>query len=370
MLGTEDDLKELISKAKLLDIKIIIDGVYNHTGSDSIYFNKLNYYKSLGAYNSKDSKFYDWFCFRNYPDDFECWWGIDTLPKIKSDCKAYHEFIAGENGVIEKYMKMGIAGIRLDVVDEITDTFTKQISNKIKSFGKDSVIMGEVWEDASTKISYSKRRKYFAENELNTIMNYPVRESILEYLRSKDAFTLRSTMRMLLNNYPKVVLDNLMNFMGTHDTSRIFSELKNISCGNDFYAKILFKIAMGILFTLPGVPSILYGDEYAMENNDGISRGCFDWNNYENELYFYMKDLSNIRKLSVLKNGEFNILFDTNGKFVFERYDDFSHIVVLTNLKPSKLKVKLPYEFISFFTGKTYTEFMLEENQIEILIKK
>ena len=370
MFGTEEDFKNLVQKAKEKGIKIIIDGVYNHTGSDSIYFNKLNNFNSLGAFNSKDSKYYDWFEFINYPNKYESWWGIDTLPSIRWDCQSYQDFIAGENGVIEKFMKMGVSGVRLDVVDEISDKFTKKLSNKIKSFGKDMVIMGEVWEDASTKISYSKRRKYFSENELNSVMNYPIKESIIEFIRSKEPYTLRSTMRMLLNNYPKVVLDNLMNPLGTHDTNRIFTELKNICSGDEFKSKQLFKIAMGILFTLPGVPSIYYGDEYGMENNDGISRSCFDWDNYKNDIFNWVKELVKIRKLSVFKNGEFKILFDTNGKFVFERFDKFNHIIVMANLRPSILKINLDSEYISFFSGENYREYILKENQIEILIKK
>lgn len=370
MYGTDQDFEELVKEAKQKGIKIVLDGVYNHTGSDSVYFNKNKTFPTLGAYNSKDSIYYDWYSFDEYPDRYSSWWGIDTLPSIKDDCKAFQNFIAGDNGVIEKYMKMGVSGFRLDVVDEINDEFTKQISNKVKSFDKNAPVIGEVWEDASTKISYSNRRKYFTENELNSVMNYPVKESIISYLKTREPYDLNSTLRMLLNNYPKIVLDNLMNFLTTHDTRRIYSEIRAMTNDNLELAKIYLKIATIIMFTLPGVPSIFYGDEYGMENNDGSSRGCYDWENYNNEIFNWFKQLTKIRQLPVFKDGELNILLAKNGKFIFERYSKNEHIVVLTNLKESEIDINLEGSFISLKTGQKIKSFVLKQNEIEILYEK
>ena len=205
--------------------------------------------KEIGAYQSKDSKFYKWFDFIDYPEVYESWWGIDTLPKVKGDCKEFQNYIAGDGGVIEKFMKMGIAGVRLDVVDEYGDDFVKKIAAKVHEFGENKVVMGEVWEDASTKISYSNRRTYFAENELNSVMNYPYKESVLNFIRSSEPYELVSTIRMLQTNYPKVVQDNLMNFLTTHDTVRFRSELETITSGNAEQADKLMKLASGISFT-------------------------------------------------------------------------------------------------------------------------
>ncbi len=370
MYGTDNQFAELVAKAKEKGIKVVLDGVYNHTGSDSIYFNKNKRYPTLGAYNSKESKFYSWYDFDNYPDSYGSWWGIDTLPHIKSDSYDFQDYIAGEGGVIEKYMNMGVSGFRLDVVDEITDEFTQKISKKVRSYSKNAPVIGEVWEDASTKTSYSARRKYFTENELNSVMNYPVKESIINYLRCKEPYDLNSTLRLLLNGYPKVVLDNLMNFLTTHDTSRIFSEILFLTNGDRELAKNYLKIATGIMFTLPGVPSIFYGDEYGMENNDGSSRGCFDWKAYNNEIFEWYKKLAKIRQLSVFKDGELNILFSKNGKFIFERYSKTEHVIVLTNLKESELDIKLESSFVSLLSEKKANNFSLAQNQIEILYEK
>lgn len=371
MFGTETEFENLINEAKQRDIKIIIDGVYNHTGSDSIYFNKYNRFDTLGAYKSQNSKFYSWYNWDVWPEKYGSWWGIDTLPSISHLSNEFQDYIAGNGGVIEKFLKQGISGVRLDVVDEISDDFVKKIQQKVSSFGEDKIIIGEVWEDASTKISYSKRRKYFADNELTSVMNYPVKESIINYLKTKEPTDLVSTMRMLLNNYPKVVMDNLMNFLGTHDTSRIFSELKNITNNDEQEAIELLKIATTILFTLPGVPSIFYGDEYGMENNDESSRGCFDWKNYKTKIFDWFQKLSKIRRFSVLKDGEFNLLMAKDGKFVYERSNNDERIIVFTNLKNTALKINLEGEFESFISKKIYkNEINLNRNEFEILIEK
>ena len=370
MFGTDEIFKKLTKEAKQKGIKVIIDGVYNHTGSDSIYFNKEKRFDSVGAYNSKNSKYYEWYSFDEYPDKYLSWWGIDTLPSIKHECKSFQDYIAGKNGVIEKYLKLGISGVRLDVVDEITDEFTKKIANCVSSANKDFAIIGEVWEDAATKCSYSRRRKYFVDNELNSVMNYPVKETILDYIKTKEPNNLNSTLRMLQNNYPKVVMDNLMNFLGTHDTGRIFSELIKIADGDKTLAKTYLKIATGILYTLPGVPSIFYGDEYGAENNSGSSRICFDWQNYKNEIFDWYKKIASIRKLKIFKDGKLNIILAKDGKFIFERLSENEHIITLVNLKESEYEFNFSSNFKSLLTNQKIQKLILKQNQIEILYEK
>ena len=370
MFGSEEEFKELIDKAKEKGMQIVIDGVYNHTGSDSIYFNKKGRYAETGAYQNKDSKYYSWFDFIDYPDVYEAWWGIDTLPKVRGNCKEFQDYIAGDGGVIEKFMKLGIGGVRLDVVDELENGFVKKISNKVKEFGKDKVIMGEVWEDAGTKIAYTTRRKYFAQNQLNSVMNYPIKESLLSYIKTGETYDLVSTIRMLQNNYPKVVQDNLMNFLTTHDTVRFRSELQTIANDDEAVADKLMKLASAVSFTMSGVPSIFYGDEYGMKNNDGSSRGCFDWKNYQNEIYEWYKKLAQIRKLSVMKDGDLNILYAKHGKFIYERINKKERVIVLTNIADSVLNINLKGgNFTSFISGKKVTTLKLQKHDVEILIE-
>lgn len=370
MFGTDREFKNFVDLAKQKGMNIVIDGVYNHTGSDSIYFNKEGRFDTLGAYKSKESRFFKWFEFEDYPNKYKSWWGIDTLPSIDDNCEDFQEYIAGKDGVLEKFLKLGVFGVRLDVVDEISDKFVKKIAKKVHEFGKDNVVMGEVWEDASTKIAYSSRRKYFANNELNSVMNYPIKESVLEYVFSGNSNNLESTIRMIENNYPKTVKDNLMNFLTTHDTRRVFSEILRVNNNNEEIATKVYKIASALIFTLPGVPSIFYGDEYGMRDNDESSRGCFDWNNYKNDIFEWFLKLTKIRNYKVLKDGEMNIIYSANGKFVFERFSDSERMIVAVNMTDSSFDLNLNGEFVSFLTGQKESFKKLNKYDFEILIEK
>lgn len=370
MFGTESDFKNFLTQAKERGMKVVIDGVYNHTGSDSIYFNKEGRFNTLGAYKSKDSIFYKWYNFIDYPDEYMSWWGFDTLPSINGECEEFHEYIAGKNGVLEKFLGLGVDGVRLDVVDEINDKFVKKISNKVKEFGKNHIIMGEVWEDAATKIAYSSRRKYFSDNELNSVMNYPIKETVLKYIFTGDTTELESTIRMLENNYPKVVKDNLMNFLTTHDTKRVFSEILKAKENNELIARKLYKIASALIFTLPGVPSIFYGDEYGMMDNDESSRGCFDWENYKNDIYEWFLKLTKVRKHKVFKDGEINILYAKDSKFIFERFTQDERAVIAVNMSNSAFDLILEGDFVSFLTNKKLKKRTLSSLDFDILFEQ
>lgn len=375
MFGTEKDFIMLVSQASARGIGIIIDGVYNHTGSDSIYFNKYGRFKSVGAYNSKDSKYYSWYDFTEYPEKYRSWWGIDTLPSIRHKSELFQNYIAGEGGVLEKYMKLGVAGVRLDVVDEISDDFVAKIEKKVHSLKKNAVVMGEVWEDASTKISYGKRRKYFAENELNSVMNYPFKDSLFCMFKTKSANSFVATIRMIQNNYPEPVAHSLMNFLGTHDTSRVHSELLSICDGNKEWAMCMLKIAFVILFTCMGVPSIFYGDEIAMQNNDGSSRGCYDWESGDSEMFEFVKILSKLRQREVFKYGDMNFLSYANGKLIYERISNEhskkrERIITLINIKESPLVVELQGNYVSLLSQKSVSKINLKYLDFEILEEK
>jgi len=118
LLGSKEDFENLIKKAEEYGIKIILDGVFNHTGDDSIYFNKYGRYPSIGAYQSEDSEYFSWYNFTSFPKGYDSWWGIKTLPAVNKNNDGFLNFIAGKNGVLEYYTKLGVGGWRLDVVDE------------------------------------------------------------------------------------------------------------------------------------------------------------------------------------------------------------------------------------------------------------
>ncbi len=289
LFGTEEQFAELIAKCDKCGISIILDGVFNHTGADSIYFNKFNNYDSVGAYQSKDSKYYDWFTFENFPDEYKCWWGITVVPTIARDAVGYQNLIAGKAGVIDKWTKMGVKGWRLDVVDELSSPFVERITQQAKSHG-DIAVIGEVWEDASTKVAYSEPRNYLFGKQLDGVMNYPYRTAIIDYVKGGSAYNFMIAVMTIAENYPKCVLDNCMTLLGTHDTMRIINELSGVCQPEDkverlsrdlnreeyYTAKQRLLLASILQYVLPGVPTVYYGDEVGMQGwQDPINRRTY-----------------------------------------------------------------------------------------------
>lgn len=372
MFGSEKALEELIKEAKKRDMHIIFDGVFNHTGSDSIYFNKEGNYNSLGAYQSKESPYYEWYNFRNYPDDYECWWDVKILPRVNSNNQSYKNYILGDGGVIEKWMKKGIDGFRLDVADELSDDFLKTLNNKLKSINPEGVVYGEVWEDASNKIAYDKRKKYFLGGELDSVMNYPFREAIIEYLKYGNYDKFYSTCKMLSSHYPKHNADLLMNLLGTHDTERILTVLgvdsvdgftnqelstKKMTRTEYSKAKALLKLAYAIVATVPGVPCIYYGDEAGMQGyRDPFNRLPFPWGKEDNEILEFYQKIGKIRRQEeVFKGGLFNLLECNSDILAFARYNDDEFTVTLVNRSTEKYSFESSIPLKSCETNRKIT---------------
>jgi len=334
MLGTEDDFKNLIAVAEENGIKIILDGVFNHTGADSVYFNKYGRYPSVGAYQSKNSPFAGWYNFSDFPARYASWWGIATLPDVNENSASYVKFITGKGGVLEKYTKMGIGGWRLDVVDELPDAFVAKIRKAVKKANPYAVVIGEVWEDASDKISYGVRRKYFQGFELDGVMNYPLKEAIIDFVKNGNAARLSNIVKSQIDRYPKQCLDVCMNVLGTHDTVRILSALEAAPCTDDkkvlaeyrLYGKQLesakkrLKAATLIQYTMPGVPSLYYGDEAGMQGYiDPLNRRCYPWGGEDEELLEWYKLLGKIRAIKDFNGGCYEEVYLDRSAIIYRR---------------------------------------------------
>ncbi|MBE6674181.1 MAG: glycoside hydrolase family 13 protein [Ruminococcaceae bacterium] len=374
MFGSELALEMLINEAKKRSIHIIFDGVFNHTGADSIYFNKNGSYNSVGAYQSEKSPYFEWYNFRKYPDDYECWWDVKILPRVNSNCESYQKFILGDGGVVEKWMKKGIDGFRLDVADELSDDFLKTLNKKVKSINPDGVIYGEVWEDASNKIAYDKRKKYFLGNELDSVMNYPLREAVIDYIKHGNCSMLYDTCKMLYSHYPKHNADLLMNLLGTHDTERILTVLggessegytnkelsvKRMSAAERKKATGLLKLAYAIIATVPGVPCIYYGDEAGMEGyRDPFNRLPYPWGRENKELLDFYRKIGGIRRSeSLFKNGFFEIIECNSDLLAFVRYDDKNFVVTIVNRSDNKYHLDSNIDLKSYETGRAIKVF-------------
>ena len=339
MLGTEEDFKTLCEQAHKRGIRVILDGVYSHTGSDSLYFNAEGSFAGLGAYQSEESPYYSWFTFKNFPDSYDSWWGFKTLPTVKKMDPAFVEYIIeGDDSVIEHWLNLGADGFRLDVADELPDAFIAKLKKRLRQLRPDALLMGEVWEDASNKVAYNIRRRYFVDGELDSIMNYPFRKAILDFVRGSDGGEgFAQTVMTIAENYPAQVLACNMNLLGTHDTPRILTALvddfdgsreelanRKLTPQQRQLAVERLKIATFLQFTLPGSPSIYYGDEAGMEGGkDPFNRRTYPWGREDENLLAHFRDLGNLRKqYPALRNGDIRFVHHQGGRLAFTRGND------------------------------------------------
>ena len=357
-LGTEKDFTSLCKSAKKHGIRIILDGVFSHTGDDSVYFNKKGRYSTLGAYNSAESPYYKWYKFTNFPDKYQSWWGFETLPEVIEEGEEYRNFINGKGGIIEKWLKAGANGFRLDVADELPDIFIDELRVRLKETKPDALLMGEVWEDATTKHSYGSRRRYLLGSQFDSVMNYPFANAIIDFCRNGKAEYFMSTIMQIVENYPKQCLDVMMNHIGTHDTERAITKIAGESCEyrdrkwqsehslGDKYQKgvELLKCAVALQFTLPGVPSVYYGDEAGMEGyKDPFNRGCYPWGNENKELLDFYKTMGRIRREnSVFEKGFFSPVSSMLGCVAYRRHDENGDIMVIVNRNEHPISYRLP----------------------------
>lgn len=373
LLGTEDDFRSLCKAAEKKGITIILDGVFSHTGCDSKYFNMYSHYDSTGAYNSKKSPYYSWYKFVHYPDDYKSWWGIKLLPEVQEENESYREYICGKNGILRKWLRAGAGGWRLDVADELPDVFLDDLRKAVKEEKKNAVIIGEVWEDATNKFAYGQRRRYLLGDQLDSVMNYPFAAAVLNFVRGGSAETFADSVMRIVENYPPCVLNVLMNHIGTHDTQRAITLLAGENAdgydrkwqhehnllSEETYLKgiSMMKTASLIQFTLPGVPSIYYGDEAGMQGmKDPFNRACFPWDNINQELYKWYKRLGEIRKgCKAFKEGSFVPVYAAGNAVAYERTSAENSVLAAVNISEVPVEINAGAQWdhsYSFFGGR------------------
>lgn len=366
MFGDEEIFKDLCSEAEKLGMRIILDGVFSHTGSDSKYFNKFGNYDSLGAYQSLHSPYYRWYRFNDYPNLYETWWGFSNMPNVDELNPSYLDYIIrNDNSVIEKWLKLGAGGWRLDVADELPDEFIKILKKKLKEVKKDSVLIGEVWEDASNKVSYNRKREYLFGNELDSVTNYPLRQIILDLVRNYigSKYFIKKYLS-LKENYPKEYFYSTMNMLGNHDTERVLTMLNN--------NVNLLKEAVVIQMTLPGVPLIYYGDEAGLTGGkDPSNRKSYPWGKENNDILGFYRKISAIRvSEEALRNGEIEFLEFNNGILAYERTLNKDKIIIAVNIMEKEENI-----LINNVNGKILDlldedkEYIVENRSTSVLIE-
>ena len=369
MFGGKEAFATLIRECKKRNINVILDGVFNHTGDDSLYFNRYGKYPSLGAYQSEKSPYSDWYHFMRFPNQYECWWGIEILPRLSHQSKACKDYFVGKGGICEKYINEGTGGWRLDVADELSDAFLDGLRKAVKSVDNDALIIGEVWENAAEKVAYGTRRRYLRGKQLDSVMNYPVKNGIIDYVKGGDVNILYNTVTEIYSTYPRCVCDCLMNLLGTHDTERILTVLGGKSSeglsnaelstlrmndGEKKYAISLLKIASALQYTLYGFPSVFYGDEAGLEGyRDPFCRMPYPWGNECLELVEHYKALGKIRKkYDVYNGGEFKVTAHDGGLFAFVREKNGQKLMTLANRASFEINHDIGAKWCDAITGE------------------
>ena len=348
LLGTEADFTALCDAAHQRGIRVILDGVYSHTGSNSLYFNRYGTFPEVGAYQSQSSPYYGWYTFYQWPNSYHSWWNFDTLPTVnKMDPGFLDTIITGEDSVVAHWLRLGADGFRLDVADELPGEFISLLRQRIRELKPDALLMGEVWEDASTKIAYGLRRRYFTDGQLDSVMNYPFRTAILDFVRGRDGGRgLRDTVMSIVENYPPQVMACCMNLLGTHDTPRILTALvddfegsreeyarRHLSRNRLEVARDRLFLASFLQYMLPGAPSIYYGDEAGMEGyRDPFNRRTFPWGREDEELEAHFRLLGQLRKnLPQLRTGDIRFFEAEDRHLGFTRSLDGKTLLIYVN---------------------------------------
>lgn len=341
-VGSNEDLQKLCDEAHKRGMKIILDAVFNHTGNDSIYFNEFNTFPIKGAYQSKDSIYSS---FYKYTDDgdFTYWWGMKNLPVCDKDSQKWQEYITGPDGIIDKWFKLGIDGLRLDVADELSDEFIELIRKSVKRNKEDGFILGEVWKNPMRM-----NRGYIKSGKgMDSVMNYNFISSLIKYFRYGNYQELYDKIMEIKNEYPDEVINSLMNFTSTHDITRainlwdefIFNKYgewswnliderhefsKNYKMDLSKYEQYK-KIYMSYIFFLtfyPGNLSIFYGDEVGIDGIGNLNnRKTFPWNNIDLELLEFFKYMGYIRN-----NEQFLAVASFNLDYICDKYVTFERI--------------------------------------------
>lgn len=396
-LGTVEDLKELTAELHKFGIKVIFDGVFNHTGNDSIYYDQYGTYGGQGAYQNPKSPYreiYEW----DENGKAHGWWDIKTMPTCNKNSPKFLDMICGVGGAIDTWCSWGMDGIRLDVADELTDFFIANINCAMRrNRGNDFIIYLEVWEDAMRK-----GKTYISNvDEGHTTMNYYFTDALLRYYKYGDADRLFTTFKVIHTDYPTATRQTLMNSTGTHDKSRLidvhgsnvfnyygehtwdidfktywdqlsekerqrwikesdwdekeaFERFKeewqrNYQLTSEEYehGKKVSKSYVTALAFMPGMFTVYYGDEVGMHGIGNLyNRSTYPWGHEDKKLLEFYKELIKSRKSEeFLRKAEVRVLQINENQFVYERYDDNNQIIVVVSRVNYETQIALPKDY-------------------------
>ena len=377
MLGKEEDFQTLCQEAHKRGMRILLDGVFNHTGSVSRYFNADGSYPDVGAAQSAQSPYYNWYHFSRWPAEYDAWWGIKTLPAVEENHPDYREFIfGGRDSVVRHWLRCGADGWRLDVADELPDDFIAQLRCAMEEEKSDALLIGEVWEDGSNKIAYDRRRRYLLGSETHGLMNYPFRTAALQWLCGGDASDFRESMETLRENYPPDAYYSAMNFLSTHDTPRILTLLggepvpedkpgraaARLSPAGYELARRRLMVGAMLLYAFPGSPTVYYGDEAGVQGyEDPLNRRTYPWGQEDERLLAWYRKLGALRcSRPSLQQGGISYPLAAGGGLAVRRCCGSEVTVAVMNAGAEFLEVRLPWSGTIATDAMTGQQFLTE----------
>ena len=385
MLGTAEDFRALCREAHARGMRVLLDGVFNHTGSASRYFNADGFYPELGAAQSKDSPYYNWYHFTHWPDSYDAWWGIKTLPAVEENQASYRDFIIrSEDSVVRHWLRCGADGWRLDVADELPDDFIAELRQAMDAEKPDCLLLGEVWEDGSNKIAYDRRRKYLLGRETHGLMNYPFRTAALDWLCGGNAAAFWESMEQLRENYPSPAFYSAMNFLSTHDTPRILTLLggeptsadkaeraaARLSPAGRELARRRLMLGALLLYAFPGSPTVYYGDEVGMEGyEDPLNRRTFPWGAEDEELLRWYRKLGQLRGgRPSLQRGDICYLYADGSGLALRRQWDGEVTTAAMNSGKEPLTMTLSWPHPIATDAMTGQQFLADHGAVRLTL--
>ena len=360
-LGTEADLARLIAEAKARDIRVILDGVFNHVSSDSPWFDREQRFEETGACEAADSAYRSWFTFRapgpNEPspcapstaggDDtfYAGWFGFDTIPELVEQA-ATNDLFVGPDGVVGRWVEAGTAGWRLDVMDNMSHGLVRKVREATKAADSEALVLGEQWLDSSA---------WLLGDQADSTMNYRFRRAVIGLVNGDTAdldgaivglapSQFASRMESVMEDYPKPAWDALLNLVDSHDTSRI---LWTLAPGEDdpavkespeglAEAKAKLRLVAALQLTWPGMASIYYGTEAGLTGHDDPDdRRPYPWETIDIELRDWYRTLGRLRgEHEALRTGDLRFVHadDAAGTLAYVRRTDEEAAVVVLNL--------------------------------------
>jgi cyclomaltodextrinase / maltogenic alpha-amylase / neopullulanase len=341
-LGNMEDFNSLLDIAHRNNVRVVLDGVFNHCGRGFFAFNDV-------LENGEHSAYKNWFHVHRFPLDafspgdainYAGWWNYKSLPKFNTDNPEVRRYLLG---VAKYWIEKGADGWRLDVPNEINDdAFWAEFRQVVKSANREAYTFGEIW-DADPR--------WANDTHFDGLMNYPVKDALIKLLMDREAVgQFSEKVEGLFKTYPQENLYAMYVPLGSHDTERILTALD----GN--FDKL--KLAYLFQFAFPGAPAIYYGDEVGLEGGrDPECRAAFPWDpvQWKSDLQPWVRELIALRKLRTsLRRGDYSTIMvdDEKGILAFTRTLGEESTLIVLNTSKDKQDTKIPVELMNWHEGQ------------------